>query len=346
MYAKEPQDEQNFLAQRRDAMFDYQQYCESLADGIETFEIVGSSLANKAKIASMPADRPMVASEQRAWDSVRYLHLQYSAGVSLDHLRDFYPLALDYWEEYAVYHERFHATPEAGGRKVPHLDLYDKDYWDAVRLCCFAILLGHTDKLPRLCAIWDYENDDMDGLLERLVAPFVPGRAAPPDECTRHLPYFKTLKIFAAAPEKRPALMARYLDEWYVASRREPYYESHTEGRDHNYLGYWSFEAAAITVILDIDDSGYRDLQFYPKDLVDYARRLPTEAASPVARMEGRLRGLPNEVVPKTGQWWSPAFTGNEANRFFQQGERFPETETTPYGAVVWYFDPDKQEGS
>jgi hypothetical protein len=343
MYAKEPQNEQNFLTSRRDVMLDYRNYVENFEEYLDTFEFVSGNLTDPTYIRDEPVADLMSASELRAWEAVSYMHLQYSVGMPVGHLHDFYPLALDYWQEYAVYHERFHATPEAGGRKVPHLDLYDKDYWRALRLCCFAILLGHTDKLPRLCAIWDYENDDMDGLLERLVAPFVSGRAAPPDECTRHLPYFKTLKIFAAAPEKRPALMARYLDEWYVASRREPYYDSHTEGRDHNYLGYWSFEAAAITIVLDIDDSSYRDMQFYPRDLVDYGRTLRNESAAPASNSESRLRALPNESVPKTGWWWSPAFSGEEANRFFQQGERFPETETTSYGAVVWYYDPDKQ---
>jgi hypothetical protein len=81
--------------------------------------------------------------------------------------------------------------------------------------------------------------------------------ATPPDECTRHLPYFKLLKVFSAAPEDRPVLMAQYMDDWYEASRREHYYRSHTKGRDHNFLGYWSFEAAAVTVLLDIDDSSY-----------------------------------------------------------------------------------------
>ena len=33
-----------------------------------------------------------------------------------------------------------------------------------------------------------------------------------------------------------------------------------------------SLEAAAVTVILRIDDSSYRDKPYYPKDLVDYAR--------------------------------------------------------------------------
>ncbi|MBF8767893.1 hypothetical protein [Pseudomonas putida] len=44
-----------------------------------------------------------------------------------------------------------------------------------------------------------------DGLLERLVAPFVAGRGTPPDTATRHLPYRKLLKVFDAAPNKRPS---------------------------------------------------------------------------------------------------------------------------------------------
>jgi hypothetical protein len=59
----------------------------------------------------------------------------------------------------------------------------------------------------------------------------------------------------------------------------------------------------------------------------------------------GRLRALPTELVPKTGLWWSPAID-NGKPRPFSQGDRFPDTATTDYGAVVWYFDPDKQQGA
>ena len=38
------------------------------------------------------------------------------------------------------------------------------------------------------------------------------------------------------------------------------------------YYGAWSFESAAIVAILDLDDSSFRDNQYYPKDLVDYYR--------------------------------------------------------------------------
>lgn len=41
----------------------------------------------------------------------------------------------------------------------------------------------------------------------------------------------------------------------------------------HLVRGYWSWEAAAITCVLDIDDSGYRGAPFYPADLVAFCSR-------------------------------------------------------------------------
>lgn len=56
----------------------------------------------------------------------------------------------------------------------------------------------------------------------------------------------------------------------------------------------------------------------------------------------GSLRSFPGETVSKTGLWWSPAIDGGKPRRF-TQGDRLPDIATTDYGAVVWYFDPDKQ---
>lgn len=153
-------------------------------------------------------------------------------------------------------------------------------------MVCFGLLSSHAAEMPRVMTVLDYGNEAMgvrDGLLERLVAPFVPGRGTPPDTATRHLPYRKLFKVFDAAPEKRPVLMAKYLDEWYHASRREPYIDQHFDGErsDYYFTGYWSWEAAAVTWLLNIDDSSYRDKPFYPRDLVDLARRTSNDAAPP-----------------------------------------------------------------
>jgi hypothetical protein len=135
---------------------------------------------------------------------------------------------------------------------------------------CFAILLGHQDKLSRIMPILDYGNRRRDALLEHLVAPWLPGREAPPKKCTRGKPYAQTLPMFAAAPDKRPAMMADYLKAWYGMSEDEPYFGTNRKGSQ--FFGYWSFEAAAISVILGIDDTSYRDDIFYPRELADFAR--------------------------------------------------------------------------
>ncbi|GAL67727.1 PoNe immunity protein domain-containing protein [Jejuia pallidilutea] len=44
-------------------------------------------------------------------------------------------------------------------------------------------------------------------------------------------------------------------------------YNSH-KSKANIYCGYWSFEAAAIVKIMGLDDSGFIDSQYYPKDLV------------------------------------------------------------------------------
>ncbi len=108
-------------------------------------------------------------------------------------------------------------------------------------------------------------------MLERLIALVLPGRGVPPNTCTRHLPYLKTLEIFLAPAERRSALMNEYLSGWYSASECEPYYDSSDQ---QFFIGYWSYEAAAITFLLGIDDAGYRDAPFYPKDLVEFANEL------------------------------------------------------------------------
>ena len=327
-------------------MIGFAPYADYMDEVTQSYELITTEVVTKRLREAEDPEEALTAvmggTRQRAWDYLSGLHLQYSAGVALSALREFFPILLASWEEYAKYDEAFDQTSRAGGRKVPHLDLYDKGYWRAIRLTSFAICLGYTNLLPRVAALWDYENDDMDGLLERLVAPYVPGRGTPPDECTRHLPYFKTLKIFEAELEERPALMAKYLDEWYKASRREPYYDSHTKGRLHSYYGYWSFEAAAIAVELDIDDSSFRDKPFYPAELADFGRSFKTGSgvgAGDADRLS--LRCEAGQSCPKAGYWMTPAKAGSR--RYFQQGEVMPAV-TSDYGSTIWQWDSDQSD--
>jgi hypothetical protein len=68
-------------------------------------------------------------------------------------------------------------------------------------------------------------------------------------------------------------------------------------GGSSEFLGYCPWAAAAIKVLLDIDDTSYRDAQFCPRDLVGFARQAKRDYAPP---------GIPytaaNEPSAKAGE--------------------------------------------
>lgn len=326
--------ENDFRTVRRERLLDFTVYRKKAEDLSMRIPRTTRNLADADWMAKKNKGDAMMMSSGRARYSADLITLSFSAGVPVEHLREFYPLVLDHWDEYAAYAIAFDNSPEYEGSWVAHFALLGDSYEMVNRIVCIGILLGWTKLLPRIAHLIEYRNPKMDGLLERLLSPFVEGRPIPPDKCTRHLPYFKTLKIFKADKDARPAMMAQYLADWYEASRREPYYDSHKRS---NFFGYWSWEAAAITVLLDIDDASYRDATFYPRDLVEFARKFKAQAdvGQGQASSVGELRCTAGDVCPASGKWETLSLPNVSA--IFHKGERIPES-TTPYGLTVWVF--------
>jgi hypothetical protein len=80
--------------------------------------------------------------------------------------------------------------------------------------------------------------------------------------------------LLESVRSRSPERMQKFLETWYNNSRKAPWWGTHLsiEGGDRRYSGYWCYEAAAVTKILQIDDSTYRDNEYYPRDLLQ-----PTE---------------------------------------------------------------------
>jgi hypothetical protein len=79
--------------------------------------------------------------------------------------------------------------------------------------------------------------------------------------------------VFDAPADQRSLIIKEYLSIWYAkVAKKASWFNTHKPGNGVAFFGYWSFEAAAITFLLNIDDTDYRDIKYYPKDLVDYAR--------------------------------------------------------------------------
>ncbi|WP_454723984.1 MULTISPECIES: PoNe immunity protein domain-containing protein [Cupriavidus] len=324
---------------RREPYLRYSTYHERFNDVLEGIQFVCKHLIDLGdRAVSKGGD---VSTQHRLWVSLDWLSLQYSAGAPARLISDVWPYVMEWAEEYARLHEAYHQSPDAGNHMTPHAALRTEEYWIvALRLVCFGLLTGNAADMPRVMRFLDYCNEDMgvrDGLLERLVAPFVPGRGTPPDKATRHLPYRKLFKVFDATPANRPALTAQYLDEWYHASRREPYIDQHGEG-DVAFYGYWSWEAAAVTWLLDIDDTSYRHMPFYPRDLVDFARQAPSSNRPPSPPPPQYA----DSPCAQAGFWSTSAKRGSR--RYFTQGEIFPAIPSdTTFGLTLWAWDDNQR---
>jgi hypothetical protein len=260
---------------KREPLLDFDRHYDyTVGMALRAYDVVAKGIAQAGPNPTGIEAALMTGTQRRAWDALKHLLVSYSAGNPIAELREFYPTLLGYWEEYAKYSERFNDCPGSNGRRIAHLQLGIDGYARTNALICMALLLGWAEVLPRIAVLLDYENDVHDILLETCLHPFLHGRPAG-TEYVRHLPYRKLQKVFDAAPDKRPALMERYMDDWYEASRHEPYYEQH---KRETFTGYWSWEAAAITWLFEIDDSSYRRKPHYPAELVNYARAQYTPA--------------------------------------------------------------------
>ncbi|WP_410952372.1 PoNe immunity protein domain-containing protein, partial [Pseudomonas sp. S1(2024)] len=97
-----------------------------------------------------------------------------------------------------------------------------------------------------------------------------------------------------------------YLKQWYRGMRNCYWHDRHKARSDAGFFGYWAFEAGLVTVLWGVDDTPYRDLPFYPKDLVDDARKRQVIKSFPE-----QLQSAPysdalarsGEICPRTGVW-------------------------------------------
>ena len=109
-----------------------------------------------------------------------------------------------------------------------------------------------------------------DGLLDRIAVRMgEPQRPVAP--AAKFAKEYKALvAVIDASAETRPALLKTYVENWYKKHMRG----SALYGTDKSeaYVGYWSFEAALVTMLWDIDDSAFADHPHYPVDLVRHYR--------------------------------------------------------------------------
>lgn len=224
---------------------------------------------------------------------------------------------------------------------VVYADLSIQTYYvEALWLLSLTKLLGLGDaQVERVANIYaaDQTNDGADELFELILAKL--GRKSFEAEGVIHEdPYQLLLDCVKAEPEQRPELMTKFLKRWFKGQKECDWWGSHINRRgtpvlDTGFFGYWAFEAALVTYLWDIDDSSYRDLPHYPKDLIDYARQNFPRGSGESTQ---QLRALAGEPCPREGFWVTPAKVNSR--RHFRAGELMPDLKSE-YGATIWQWD-------
>lgn len=272
----------------------------------------------------------------RALDLWDVFQLRYTAGENLDELARSLDGIVGAYDRYVKKNQETPAEDYLPPFRM--IDMIDT-YVDFLNMVSAAVLLHREDLLPMIFSwIKNGEYDGIDAVLEELLNFYFPDRPSP-DQWLWKKPYEMLLAVIdAPSAAERPALMRKYVKNWYPAMKgKAAFWGKHAEiTPDFSpYFGYWAMCAGAFTYLFGIDDTSYRDEEVYPRDLVDYARRfsrrpVKLEDGTEILRVEG------GQPCLRDGRWFSPA--KSDSARYFKAGEIMPVFEASEYGQTIWQW--------
>ncbi|MBK7095104.1 MAG: DUF1911 domain-containing protein [Saprospiraceae bacterium] len=203
------------------------------------------------------------------YESFEILIAKYSRGDSMNELKEEFPKVLKYmedgWDDSVVKFKM--------GRPTKIYDFYwINDYCYMLWMLSFATLLkvskNEIDILHNLI-----EKGNIDDKLLLYILGHLNKKLYAKTSIQKYEP-FKRIYKKAEVENIDSQHLKKYLQNWYKHTNYLTWhnYLNSVEKGKFSYFGYWSFETAAIVAIMDLDDSSFRDNQYYPKDLVDYYR--------------------------------------------------------------------------
>ncbi|MEJ9268637.1 PoNi-like cognate immunity protein [Bacillus thuringiensis] len=174
-------------------------------------------------------------------------------------------------EDVSVIEEDFHNAiydlENTGSREIGYLSL--------IWIISLGILL-ETDKknIERLKKIVDTKNMN-DAVIDFLLCASDIGYTNMTNRYYKENPYAKTREIIELAQiDKKEASkrLQTYMEkEWFKGHYDYEWKNAHKEP---GYVGYWSFETAALAKILELDDTSLKDNNHYPYDLAHYKNEM------------------------------------------------------------------------
>ncbi|MDR1892937.1 MAG: DUF1911 domain-containing protein [Oscillospiraceae bacterium] len=142
-------------------------------------------------------------------------------------------------------------------------------YGDLLDMASLAVLLKPTgDVLAAIIRLLS-EFSENDILLEGL-RNYIKGKEFVYSSGTIKFENYSGLrKVFESADKSAQIeRLAEYIsEEWYGAQSESPWYNSHLSNNG-TYVGYWSFECAALAIALSLDVTKIKHIEFIPAELL------------------------------------------------------------------------------
>jgi hypothetical protein len=197
--------------------------------------------------------------------SLEILISNYSKGTEISELKNDFSFSINYlkegWDDSVV---KFKS-----GNKL--LDQYRlNEYCYIVWLISFAILLDVPKQEKSILLDTILKANIQDELILFLLKYIEDENTLRSSKLTTYKPFKSLLKADILKTDSNQ--IKKYLDKWYQNTKLLTWHNYSPNSGKYFYYGKWSFESAVIVAILDLDDSKFRDNEYYPKDLVDYYR--------------------------------------------------------------------------
>lgn len=310
---------QEFLTEAR--YFDFRDYSD------ETKEF----WANNTFESDTPEQEASLRATHFKNVALKKLFISYTAGLEITSLT---PLLEELITHYENRQKKLSLSENIVDISPLAIDDWLDEYEECVQVISLCILLRRTDLLKRFVELFDKAGyNGQDALYEDLLCKVLPDREDMDD--WYHEVYTPLLQaIYADEKDEASDLLTEYCKEWYPAFKQAPWHDSHLQGDEGSYVGYWAFEAGAVAFLYGIDDRKINHM-VYPKDLVEYARGHTTsDKNNTINRIEA------GQPCSKTGFWFTPA--QENSRRHFQQGEIFPDFTDSHWGDTLWYWSGEE----
>lgn len=273
-----------------------------------------------------------------AGEYIDYLLINYSIGLPIPNL---VPLA----EEMLKEHERHYNEPYASVDDAKLILWETNGYMYVTWLLGAAVMLNQHEYIAKIPSwITKRSKYGSDALMAALFArmgvnDFPAGKGLQFPKA-----YGELLKIVNASLEEistgqREVWMATHLKGWYKNMMKQTVWgDWHEAGQENIYFGHWSLESGLITLLYGLDDSSYREMMFYPKDMVDWARENVDLTKLQPAIAKSRYTGYSvavGEVCQETGYYECPRQQGRTI--LLMQGQPILGDKHNEMGAIIWY---------